>query len=258
MLAHPTLWFFYPFKYLAISATISLLLFLPGCRPYYGFGSSGIDPIVFVKPVYADTARVSTYAGGSFTHTPDSAYGHWNESNMSGKFYLARTQSEKYYTFSYGAFGFMGKYHVAEIPGYRGYKSYYGGGLSGEFCFNIPFGSTDIRLFGLKGSMYYEDGDFTAFRTHAARQELIRGVTQSRMAYNISLTSGYEYRFAYQHSIGLDGSMGVTNYWNDDPADLTFSANIHYTHKRYMGYFLLAHSVFGLGGEYAIGVSYRL
>jgi len=242
---------------LKISMAVLLMVTFHGCTPYYGLGNNGVDPIVFIKPVFADSSRVTTYIGGKYTHTTDSAYNHKNEVNYFGQLNWSQTHTTKNYNYSFGVFGYLGSYKVAAVENYNGNKPYYGGGLSGEFCVNIPLDNVDLRLIGMKGSLYYENGDFTRFRKTASELNLISGVSSSQFAYNISLTSGLEFNLK-KGSFGFDGSSGMTYFIKDKPAFLTYSLNAHYTYKRCTAYVLFTESVFGIGEEYALGFAYRL
>ena len=242
---------------LEICFVSALMLLLHGCYPYYALGNNGVDPIVFVKPVYTDSSLVTSYIGGKYTHTIDSAYSHMNEVNHFGQLNWSQTYTAKHYNFSYGAFGYVGSYKVDKLDDFKGDKPYYGGGLSSELCLNIPLHNADLRLIGMKGSFYYENGDFTRFRRMAFAQHLISGVSASEFAYNLSMTTGCEFKFRHS-SLGFDSSMGMTYFKNDPGAFLTFSMNAHYTYERYMAYVLLTESAFGIGEEYAVGFSYRL
>jgi hypothetical protein len=234
-----------------------LLLLVHSCTPYYALGNNGVDPIVFVKPVYIDSATTSSYIGGKFTHTTDSAYSNKNEANYFGQLNWSQTQTGKYYCFSYGAFGYLGSYKVVALENLKGNKSYYGGGLSSEFCLNIPLGNAGLRLIGIKGSLYYENGNFTRFRRIAAEQNLIYGVTRSQFAYNISMSSGYEFKFK-KSSFGFDATYGITRFIVEDPAFFTCSLNAHYTYKRYSTFLQFTESFVGIGEEYTVGLAYRL
>jgi len=233
-----------------------LIFIIHGCTPFYGLGNNGIDPIVFIKPVFTDSSCVTTYIGGKYTHTTDSAYNHKNEENYFGQLNWSQTHTTKNYIYSYGVFGYMGSYKVAEVENFNGNKSYYGGGLSNEFCLNIPLSNVDLRLIGIKGSIYYENGEFTRFRKMASEQNLIYGVSSSKFAYNISLTSGLEFNLK-KGSFGFDGSIGIT-YFINNPSFLTCSLNGHYSYKRCTAYVLFTESAFGIGEEYALGFAYRL
>ena len=232
-----------------------LLFSLYNCTPFYALGNNGVAPIVFIKPVYADSALTTTYIGGKYAHTTDEAYSHTDEVNHFGQLNLSQSHILKYYNFSYGAFGYLGAYKVAELENFKGNKTYYGGGLSSEFCLNIPLKSIDLRIAGIKGSLYYENGDFTKFRRIAAEQYLISGVTASQFAYNISFTSGAEFNYK-NSSFGLDSSTGMTYFIRDEHAFFTFSFNANYTYKRYTAYVLFTESV--IGEEFSVGFAYRL
>ena len=234
-----------------------LLASIHGCSPYYAFGNAGIDPIAFNKPLYSDSLKVTTYIGGKYTHSVDSAYDQKGERNYFGQLYWAQTHIEKYYNYSYGAFGYLGSYKVAAVENYKGDKSYYGGGLSGETNFNIPLSNVDIRLIGVKGTLFYENGDFTRFRSLASEQNLITGVTSSRFSYNISCLQGLDFKLN-KSTIGADVSTGITSFVNDSPSFFTFSLNIHYTYKQFTVYSQNTYSAFGIGEEFALGFNYRI
>jgi len=234
-----------------------LVLSLPGCSPYYAFGNSGIEPIVFNKPLYSDSVKVATYIGGKYTQTVDSAYDQKGEKNYFGQLYWAQTHTEKCYNYSYGAFVYLGSYKVTAVENYNGNKSYYGGGLSGDFNFNLPLKTVDIRFIGIKGTLFYEDGDFTRFRRIASQQNLIYGVSSSKFSYNISMLQGINFKLK-KSTIGIDISSGITYFLNDSPSFFTNSFNIHYTYNQYTAYFQETSSYFGIGYEYALGVNYRI
>ena len=140
-------------KQILVLGLVCFILFsLHSCRPFYALGNNGAVPMVFIKPVYADSALVTTHIGGRYTHSIDSAY-HKNEMNYFGQLDWSRTHILKKYNYSYGAFGYMGTYKVAKIEDFKGKKTYYGGGLAGEFCLNISQQkSVDIRIIGIKGA----------------------------------------------------------------------------------------------------------
>ena len=234
-----------------------LISLFHSCSPYYAFGNAGINPIAFNKPVYSDSVKVSTYIGGKYTQTVDSAHNQFGERNYFGQLYWAQTHTEKYYSYSYGAFGYIGSYKVAKVENYNGNKSYYGGGLSGEINFNVPFQSADIRFIGLQGTLLYEDGPFTRFRRLAGEQNLISGVTSSKFAYNISCVHSIDFKI-HKSTIGLDISNGITYFTNDSPRFFSSSLILHYTYKQFTAYIQNTNSLFGIGEEFALGFNYRI
>ncbi|MDD4970967.1 MAG: hypothetical protein PHT07_16185 [Paludibacter sp.] len=242
---------------IAILVGCVLIFSLAGCTPYYAFGNAGIEPIAFTKSLYADSIKVSTYIGGKFTHSIDSAYYHRGETNYFGQFYWAQTHIEKHFNYSYGAFGYIGSYKVLEVESYAGKKPYYGGGLSGEVNYNVPLKTIDLRFIGVKGTLLYENGEFTGFRRIASQQQLITGVTASRYSYNISMTQGFDFNVD-KGRFGVDISSGITYFLNDKPEFLTSSINIHYTYKHCTAYIQNTNSFLGIGSEFAVGLNYRI
>lgn len=234
-----------------------LLFSLHGCYPYYAFGNAGIEPIVFNKPLYADSTKITTYIGGKFTHSTDSAYYHKGETNYFGQVYWAQTHTEEYYNYSYGAFGYAGSYKVTEVVNYNGNKPYFGGGLSGEVNFNVPLKTIDIRFIGAKGTLIYENGDFTRFRRIASQQNIISGISTSQFAYNVSLTHGCDFR-VNKGKFGIDLSEGITYYIGESPDVLTSSMNLHYNYKQYTAFIQFTNSFLGIGDEIAAGFNYRI
>ena len=168
-----------------------------------------MEPIVFTKPVYRDSTRVSDYIGGKFTTSPDNSYNHSNETNSFGQIYWFRTHTHEYYNFSYGAFGYTGNYKVTAVEELAGNKSYFGGGVSGDFCANIPLDMIDIRIAGLKGTLYYEDGDYRKFRLLANNHYLTLASTEL-LGYNISETFGLDIKLNKKNSIGWYISNGMS------------------------------------------------
>jgi hypothetical protein len=236
----------------------TLLFSLQGCSPpFYAFGNNVVDPIVFNKPLYADSIKQTTYIGGKYNFTPDSANSHKNEKNYFGQLYLAQTHIARNYNYSYGVFGYIGSYKVAELENYNGNKSYYGGGLSCEFNYNIPIEDCDIHPFGIKGTLLYENGDFSRFRQMAAQQNLITGVSASQFAYNISFTQGIDF-IMMKGRLGINVSEGSTRFVNDYPEILTISMDVHYTYKQFTFFIQQISADYLMDNGISLGMNYRL
>jgi hypothetical protein len=241
-----------------------IVVVVSSCLPTYYMGNSGLDPIVFTKPVYRDSAMVTNYIGGKLTQSLDSTYNWSHETNFFGQAYWFRTHTQKYYSFSYGAFGYLGNFNVIEVPDYAGNKSYFGGGLSGDICWNIPLKVIDLKLVGLKGSFYYEDGDFRKFKILAEEQNLAV-TTTDQFAYNVSLTSGVDVKLNKVSSIGLYFSNGMSALLVSKARFFYNTSILNYQTNRFTVYLQSSTNILnqiflnrGMHGEISIGLNYRL
>lgn len=244
-------------KSVVVAAIIALLFSTSGCLPRYGIANGGGEPIHFTKPVYRDTAVSATYVGGKYSHTMDSAYSNRNESSYFGELYLYRSHTREYYNFSYGAFGYTGKYKVAVIEQYRGSKGFYGGGVSSEFNLSIPTQFVDLRLVGIRGTLLYETGDFYSFRKRASKEGLIDNCSYGRMAYNISLSSELAFKIKNE-SFGVYGSLGSTENFSDYHSIFTITCSGYYTHKRITAYIQMTDCYDGIGEVYSLGLNFKI
>lgn len=241
-----------------------LLFTVSSCIPTYYMANSGMDAIVFTTPVYRDSAQVTSYMGGKFTHSVDSSFHRSNETNLFGQVYWFRTHTDKYYNFSYGAFGYYGEYHVSAVQEYRGKKGYFGGGLSSEYSWNIPLGFADFRVFGLKGTLYYEDGDYRKFKILAGEQKLAQ-VSTDLFGFNISETMELDIKLNKVSSIGLFISNGISGQLISGERFYTSSGILNFQTNKFMLYIqgssTLLHGVsdlFGINEELSIGLNFRL
>lgn len=235
----------------------TLLFSVQSCSPFYAFGNNAVDPIVFNKPLYSDSTKLTTIIGGKYNFTPDSSYSHKGEKNYFGQLYWAQTHTAKYYNYSYGVFGYMGSYKVAVMDNYNGNKSYYGGGLSCECNYNFPIDNCDVRPLGIKGTLLYENGDFSRFRQMAAQQNLITGVSASQFAYNISFTQGVDFKML-KGRLGIYASEGSTRFVNDYPEILTISMDVHYTYKQFTFFIQQTSADYLMDNGISLGMNYRL
>ena len=249
-----------------IKGLLLLLISLSSCSciTSYYMGNSGMEPIVFTKPAYRDSTRVSDFIGGKITTSPDSTFNRSDETNSFGQIYWFRTHTHKYYNFSYGAFGYLGNYKVTAVKELAGNKSYFGGGVSADICANIPLDVIDIRIAGLKGTLYYEDGDYRKFRLAAINQKLALASTEL-LGYNLSETFGFDIKLTKKNSIGCYTSNGISGQFISGERFFTSSNVINYQTNRFT-LFMQASSTwlrgfsnpFGLDYEFSLGLNYRL
>ena len=255
-------------KYLLLLLFAWVIIFLPSCSSiHYGIADTGNSPIYFTKPVSTDSIKSGNYVGGSFSHSIYSAYNE-NETNYFGKAYFFRSHAEKYFDFAYGAFGYVGNYKVDKINNYKGNKSLYGAGVSGEINANIPFGVFEWRIIGIKTTLLYEDGKYSQFRKSAEKESLIVN-NNSNFVYNIGFSNEYIFKIKNKHIVGLYGCIGITKDLNMNSSIATQAITLHYTQKNittflhyssfsnYEGFNLLS-LFFQTSPMWGIGVSYRI
>lgn len=233
-----------------------LILQFYGCYPEYGIANSGGEPIYFTKPVYEDSAMTANYIGGKYSHTLGSAYSNKNEYSYFGKLYVYRSYTQRYFNFSYGVFGYMGSYKVDKVEEYRGFKSFYGGGVSSEINLNIPFSIGNIRPIGFRGTLLYEDGDFASFRRKASSDSLANNLSASNFTYNMSFTDEVVFKIK-ENSFGFYGAFGLTFYNHDDNSYITVTGGVHYSYKRFSIYFHRTSCFLGIGESFSLGLNYR-
>lgn len=248
-----------------------IAIIVSSCIPSYYMANRAMDNIVFTKPVYRDSSRVTSYIGGKFTQSLNISQNHSNETNYNpndanyfGQLYLFRTHTKRNYSYSYGAFGYYGDYNVEAVKAYNGKKSYFGGGISSDICLNIPLDMIDIKIAGLKGTLYYEDGDFRKFKILAGEQHLAQ-TSSDLVGYNISGTSGLDLKLNKVNSIGIYLSSGISGEFISRERFFTSSCILNFQTKRFTLYLQdssnLLHDTsnfFGIGEEVSLGLNYRL
>lgn len=231
---------------------IAALQLLSSCSAFY-MANPCIDPIVFTKPAYRDSAFVSNYVGGKLNR---SVYLNQYENlsdNYFGQLYLFQTQTNKFYNMSYGAFGYYGRIGVEKDvkPTYEGY---YGGGVSADIQLNLPIQNIDLRLIGFKTSVIYEDGEY--YRNKYTGLEEI-GIYTDKFACNISQTSGMTYKFR-KSSLGVDLSYGYTYTIPHMLMDITYSAIVNYSTPKFTVYVQKSGALMVSNDDLVIGLNYRL
>lgn len=219
--------------------------------------NTGMNPIVFTKPVYRDTATITDYIGGKFSHSIDSAYYQSGETNSFGQIYLFRTHTKKNYSFSYGGYGYMGDYNVQVLQTYRGKKNYFGGGLSGDISLNLPSRLVDFRIIGIQGTLFYEDGDFRKFKMLAGQQYMATTST-NQFGFNVCMTSALDFKLNEWSSIGYSVALGISGELVTGHRFLTDSSILNYQNKRVTLFLQSSTCYFGIGSELAFGLNYRL
>lgn len=237
----------------------TIVLTLSSCSSLF-IANSTIEPIVFTKPVYRDSAFVSSYIGGkmnksffpnTYSDVKDNYYGQLN---------LSQTQTEEYYNLSYGAYGYLGKIGILnmcydnEIHGTTDSKKYFGGGISADFQLSIPFQNIIFRPFGIRSSLLYEDGEYEKYK----RKNLESiGLVPDKFAVNLSGTSGLDYKFK-QSSIGVNFSAGYIISLPNYIMDLGYAANLNYSTLKFTVFVLKSGTLLIRNDDLVIGFNYKL
>lgn len=226
----------------------------------------GIDPIVFTKPAYRDSAFVSSYIGGKFNKsTYFNSYSDINNNNF-GQLYFYQSQTEKYFNFSYGTFGYYGQIDIETDGINQKSKSYYGGGVSSEMNWNVPTRFVNIRPIGMKLTAYYEDGQFAQYKdvyrssvNNNYNDNYYRTASSAdRFAYSLSFNTGMDVKLKNNKSMGLVYSLGSTTTLPKHLTDLNFSGILNYTTNKFTVYFQNSGSLIIGNNDFIIGFNYRL
>lgn len=231
---------------------IAALQLLSSCSTLY-MANPCIDPIVFTKPAYHDSASVSNYVGGKLNRSEYLNDYEPLTDNYFGQLYCFQTITNKYFNTSFGAFGYLGKVGVEENS-ITNYKSYFGGGVSADAQLNIPYFNFNFKPIGIKGSLLYEDGQYSQVR---ATQLGEIGMYPDKFMCNISQTAGVDYQFR-KSSLGLDISAGYSFMVPHMYMDLTYSVILNYSTPKFMIYLQRSSSVFMSNDDFVIGLNYRL
>jgi hypothetical protein len=243
--------------------TLAAFCSLESCSLSY-FANPAIDPIVFTKPVYCDSAVTSSYIGGkinSSTYNNNNYYYENSEKkqNFYGQAYVFQTRTEKYFSFSYGAFGYYGQIDAQTNSTLPNFLSYAGGGISSEINLNIPLKFIDIRPIGIKGTAYFEDGQFARYKDENYDQfypdESHRKA--DRFAYSISYSTGLDIKIK-NNSLGVSYSLGTTTTIPLGLTDLTYSGIINYSTPKLTFYLQKSGTLIMGHNDLIVGLNYRL
>lgn len=246
--------------YLKIGYLVTITVFTLGfssCSTFF-IGNSNIEPIVFAKPVYRDSAFVTSYVGGKFNRSEFMNPYSDMYSNYFGQLNWSQTQTEKYFNLSYGAFGYYGQITLDQYESYEPFditnKGYFGGGISADIQLNLPFENVNIRPIGIRGSAVYEDGEFAKYK----RQNLnIIGFSPDKIAMNLSQTAGIDFKLK-RSSIGFNISVGTILTMPHAFMDFGYSTNINYTTSKFNVFIQNSGMLLMSNSDLIVGLNYRL
>lgn len=246
--------------YLKIGYLAIITLFTLGfssCSTFF-IGNSNIEPVVFAKPVYRDSAFVTSYVGGKFNRSEFMNPYSDMHSNYFGQLNWSQTQTEKYFNLSYGAFGYYGQITLDQYespePFVTTNKGYFGGGISADIQLNLPFENVNIRPIGFRGSAVYEDGEFAKYKKQ--NLEAI-GFFPDKIAMTFSQTAGIDFKLK-RSSIGVNISVGSILTMPRSIIDMGYSANINYTASKFNVFIQNSGMLLMSNSDLIVGLNYRL
>lgn len=246
--------------YLKIGYLAIITLFTLGfssCSTFF-IGNSNIEPVVFAKPVYRDSAFVTSYVGGKFNRSEFMNPYSDMHSNYFGQLNWSQTQTEKYFNLSYGAFGYYGQITLDQYespePFVTTNKGYFGGGISADIQLNLPFENVNIRPIGFRGSAVYEDGEFAKYKKQ--NLEAI-GFFPDKIAMTFSQTAGIDFKLK-RSSIGVNISVGSILTMPRSIIDMGYSANINYTTSKFNVFIQNSGMLLMSNSDLIVGLNYKL
>lgn len=239
------------FTFILLTCIVSLL---SSCSTLY-MANSCIDPIVFTKPVYKDSATLQSYLGGKFNKTDYINSYDKLVNNYFGQLYVHQTYTAKYFNTSYGVYGYTGKMHIRdyETPIYT--KQFYGGGFSADIQLTIPFYKFIVKPIGYKGSFLYETGDYYKMRYNNLRGSAL---IPDKFMGNISQTIGASYLINNTSNLGVDFSLGYSSTIPHLYMDFTYSAIVNYTFRNISVYLQKSGGLMVSNDDLAIGLNFLL
>lgn len=200
--------------FLVFLSLIIFSLFLISCNTvYYGVGNVHNKSKYLQKPLYNDSVSKATYISGSFSNNLGRGY-YKGEDSYYGDITFHQAYNKKYFVWAYGLSGFYGTYNVKELYEYPGYKTFYGGAITGDIALNIPIISDnsqfEYRILGLRLSLLYEDGAFADFRKNAKSEYLIVNSNPLNTSLNVTYYSDFAVKFDEDRTFGISGGFGHT------------------------------------------------
>lgn len=145
------------------SVLIVIIVLSSGCGVYLGPGLT--NTITHLEsPAYHDEE-----ASANYVSTNISLGNRFDDEdlNIHGNISFHRANTFEYGSLTYGAFGYLGNYHVGEsfeLPTFAGNKPYGGIGLMGGGSFHAPFKRVDWEIFKFTTRLYNEFGEYSRFK----------------------------------------------------------------------------------------------
>ncbi len=142
---------------------IVITMLFSGCGVYLGPGLTNTAEHL-ESPAYQDEKASANYVSTKMSLGNRFDY---DDRNLHGHISFHRANTFQYGSVTYGAFGYLGNYRIAEpfeIPAFAGNKSYGGIGLMGGGTFHVPFKHVDWEIVKFTTRLYNELGEYPQFK----------------------------------------------------------------------------------------------
>jgi len=226
------------------------------CSPHYGPAIWGNNFPYMTKPVYHDTNCAANYISGIIN---SGIVYNDNESNFLAQGQLHRSHTHENNSFSYGVYGYHGRYNVSkDITINCGEKYYSGFGIKGGTNTIVSTKHLELNPIGVQTVVYSEFGEYMNFLSDAKEIDSIYLMPTSnhKIKQSICLNSGINYKLKKNSILGIQLGIAFPVLYesNDGWLIYYFPINLHYTNK---------HFSFAINGNYppfagGLSVSYRI
>ncbi len=254
------------------------LLSLTSCSTYLGPANFANEGMVYQKPMQkGDTLIKASYIKGSFFKGLTSN----DDVSTFGSISLNKSYTKKKMVYAFGGYIHVGNleikdkiFDINDSSKEFGFsrevlviddKNFYGGGISGEVAFTIPFKKIDWRIVGVKLSFQYEDGSYARLRKRLERLDIFEDpdplpfqgsdefidLAPNKISFNASGISELVFRINEKSDLGLWGSMGVGNQL------FTTATGVYFSYNKIIG-IGSCHASVSQGLLLSLGVSYKL
>lgn len=149
-------------RILGMAALTGLMIGLQGCANHYGPPMFGKQNTYMTKPRF-DSGEVNTQRYGGLELASSTGYNSLeNTYSLMPSYHQAHAFA--FFDVAYGAFGYIGRYKVNNIPEENGGKLFTGLGARASANFNLRFDDFNWRIIGFEGAYSREFGAYRQMR----------------------------------------------------------------------------------------------
>lgn len=210
-----------------------LLLLSTSCITVYGIANVQSSTAYIPHPGHADTAqsvKKATYITGNYSSTIEDAAYEGDESSRMVGLSVNRSIAHNAYTFTYGGFGYGGRYVVNDRTSAPGPKSYYGVGVTGGSSLRLGKRRKFLDL-SVRMTMMYENGEYADFRKNFDSIDNFTDQHPNALTTHLVGQMIFNFRIGKLKS-GVYNSFGAAFGRSDPTPD--FNMGLFFSHKRFM------------------------